>query len=221
MSPQLIEQEHAIEQGALATARQARTLQIRTEAEYNTAVSVVREIANRIKTVTDFFADPKKKAHDAWKSICAKEKEVLGPLDEAKAKLSRQIGAYQAERERVRQEEERKLREEAAREAEEVALAEAAELEALGETEMAQAVLEEATQAPAPVVVVAPAAPKAKGIASRDNWKFRVVDANKIPREFMTPDLQKIGQYVRAMKKDAKIAGVEVFNEASVSVRSN
>lgn len=43
-------------------------------------------------------------------------------------------------------------------------------------------------------------------------WKFEIVQPAKLPREFLMADEVKIGQYVRAMKQDAKIDGVRIFS---------
>jgi hypothetical protein len=68
-------------------------------------------------------------------------------------------------------------------------------------------------------VYVAPVVPEyvaPKGTTARVSWKFRVVCASQIPREFLTPDLVAIGAYVRKNKGEAKITGVEVFDESKV-----
>ena len=51
----------------------------------------------------------------------------------------------------------------------------------------------------------------------REDWKFRIVDVNAIPREFMIPDMLKIGKLVRAMKSETRISGIEVYSEASMA----
>lgn len=75
----------------------------------------------------------------------------------------------------------------------------------------------EETAKAAPVVQVKPNIPTVAGTVSRQNWKFRFVDPNRIPRVYMMPDEVKIGQMVRATK-DKKSAegicpGIEVYTE--------
>jgi hypothetical protein len=53
-------------------------------------------------------------------------------------------------------------------------------------------------------------------VAVRDVWKFAIVDADAIPREFMIPDEAAIGKVVRALKEKTNIPGVAVFNEQIV-----
>jgi uncharacterized membrane protein YqiK len=66
-------------------------------------------------------------------------------------------------------------------------------------------------------VKVAAAVPKVAGIKARVNWKFRIVDATRIPREYLMPDEVKIGQKVRELKQaGAVIPGVEAFSEDGI-----
>lgn len=64
-----------------------------------------------------------------------------------------------------------------------------------------------------------PEVPTLKGSTLVRRWKFRIIDAAQVPIEFRKIDEVKIGQYVRAMKKDAVIPGVEVYHEDTVSTR--
>lgn len=50
-----------------------------------------------------------------------------------------------------------------------------------------------------------------KPVVSRKFWKFEIVDVDKVPREYMTPDLKAIGVVVRAKKDKAGIPGVRAF----------
>jgi hypothetical protein len=68
----------------------------------------------------------------------------------------------------------------------------------------------------APIV---PEAPRASGLSLTETWKFSIVDASLIPREYLVPDEIKIGRIVRAMKGETKIPGVRIYSEKSVSSR--
>jgi hypothetical protein len=81
-------------------------------------------------------------------------------------------------------------------------------------------VLQNAAEAPAPVVVLESSVPKQDGISKRVNWRYEVVDESKVPREFMSPSDLKIGAVVRSQKGLTKIPGVRVWSEETVSVRS-
>ena len=49
-------------------------------------------------------------------------------------------------------------------------------------------------------VTVKPNIPTQAGVVIRRNWRFKIVDATKIPRAFLIPDEQAIGAIVRANK---------------------
>ena len=68
----------------------------------------------------------------------------------------------------------------------------------------------------APII---PDAPNAAGLSLREDWKFAIVDAASIPREYLVPDEVKIGRIVRVLKGEAKIPGVRIWSEKSVSSR--
>jgi len=84
----------------------------------------------------------------------------------------------------------------------------------------AAAAADEAAAAPAPTVRVASSVPKVAGIKARVNYKFTVVDATKLPREYLQPDLVKIGAEVRRIKHiaraEALIPGIKVSEEDSI-----
>ena len=69
------------------------------------------------------------------------------------------------------------------------------------------------------VVADAPVKATAAGTRCNTNWKFRVVDAALIPREFMQPNEQLLGQIARTQKESAKIPGVEFFPEMKIGGR--
>ena len=143
----------------------------------------------------------------------AYRKEHDDPLDAAEAEIKNKMNAYLAEQERQRQAEEARQQLEAQKAAEAKAEEDARLLEATGDTEAAEAVRTEPVVAP--VVVIAPVA-KPNGIATQSIWRYRVTNANAIPREYLAIDEKKIGAVVRAMKAATNIPGVEVYEEKIV-----
>lgn len=56
--------------------------------------------------------------------------------------------------------------------------------------------------------------PTVAGVPSRRNWKFRIVDANRIPRQYLMPNEVAIGAFVRNLKKEGEvIPGIESYLE--------
>ena len=73
------------------------------------------------------------------------------------------------------------------------------------------------TAAAVPEIKVAPAVPKVAGIKARENWKFRITDASKLPRAYLMADEVAIGQFVRKTKKAGEvIPGVEAYSEDGI-----
>jgi hypothetical protein len=68
-------------------------------------------------------------------------------------------------------------------------------------------------------VTVKPNIPTVAGTRSMVLWKFRILDANRLPRQYMQPNEVKIGAEVRFIKDkaaaEAKIPGIEVYTEES------
>lgn len=65
-----------------------------------------------------------------------------------------------------------------------------------------------------PVVPAAPEAPSSGAYFT--SWKFSITNESEIPREYLVPDLVRIGKVVRALKGDTKIAGIQVYEEKSI-----
>lgn len=86
--------------------------------------------------------------------------------------------------------------------------------------QQAEAEAEAAKNIAPPQVTVQSNVPKIAGLRARVNWKFRIVDAHKIPRTYLQPDEVAIGQMVRTMKDQEKAQaicpGIEVWTEDAV-----
>jgi uncharacterized protein YhaN len=172
----------------------------------------------------------------AGKGAAWKEEERRKALAEQnrineERRITAQKAAEEERKERERQAEiERKAREkeiEAARKAGEIKAREAARLKKEAE-EAAQRERERAAEAErqakadaiTETVIVKPSVPTVAGIRARVNWKFRIVDANKIPHLFLMPNEVAIGQEVRRLKDKKKaedtIPGIEVWSEDAI-----
>jgi len=196
----------------------ATEITIRDNETYETACAFLKSLKAIEKEIADTFDEPIKRAFEAHKSILGAKGRHMEPIQQAERVVKPKIATYLQEQERIRRDEERRLQEEARKRAEEEALAEAAELEAEGETEAAEQLISEPIRV-APVIVPK-MVPKVTGVAMKENWRFRVTDANKIPREYLKIDEIKIGQIVRALKDKTKIPGIEAYPEKLISAGS-
>ena len=64
-------------------------------------------------------------------------------------------------------------------------------------------------------VVLEKQIPKVDGLGVQKNWKFEIVDANLIPRQYLKPDEVAIGGVVRSTKGAVTIPGVRIYSEDS------
>ena len=199
---------------ALTLYEQARLLVVKTPEDYLFAGEFLRSLKDQRRSIQEWFKPLKEKADQAHKAIIRKEKEALKPLEEAEALIAPAMLAWKREEERKAEEEARRIREEARKREEEIRLAEAIQAEREGYKEEAQAILEEPIDIP--VVTVQTRTPKIAGLAERTTWTFRVVNEDLIPREYLMPNLNKIGAVVRIDKGKTKIPGIQAFPQSSL-----
>jgi uncharacterized protein YhaN len=166
-----------------------------------------------------------KKAED-WKraerEAAERERQREQQRVEAEARAKAEAERREAERVAKEQREAREKELEAQRKAGEIGKREQERLRKQAEEDERKAKELAAQQAAeaaknVPVVKVKAAVPKVSGIKALVNWKFRIVDASKLPRQFLMPDEVAIGQEVRRLKKEGEvIPGVEAYSEDGI-----
>lgn len=228
MAIAVVEQQKVTEL-ALTWPQRAGALTIASPATYTEAGEMLKGIKALRKEVDAAFDPIITAAHAAHREACSQKKRAETPLAEAEQILKRGLIAYDTEQDRIRRDEERRLQELARQEAETQRLNEAAALEReasatqdLSEGYHLRREAEALLDAPivAPVVVLEKSTPKVTGISYRDVWRFRIVDATNIPREYLCVDEPRIGGVVRAMKGATNIPGIEVYAEKVASAGS-
>ena len=139
------------------------------------------------------------------------EEERLRREAEAKAVLERERLAREEERLRREAEEARKKAEQATK-AEQLKKAQ----ESIKKAEKLEEKAEEIQQEKQEVRIEAKMPRKeikVEGLSVRKNWKFRIIDTDKIPRQYMLPDEKQLGEIARRDKEKAEVSGVEFFSE--------
>lgn len=204
-----------VESKVLAIPEQARQITIATTEDYLKAASFLKSIKALRKEVDGVFDPMQTTAHANWKAIVEQHNKADAPLKEGETIIKREMSKYDTEQERIRAAEQQRQDEARRRQEEEERLANAIALEEQGRGREAEVVLE--CPAPIPVSVVAKDVPKVAGISYRDNWKFEIENLGEVPREYMTPDMVKIGAVVRALKGGTRIPGVRVYSEKTVA----
>lgn len=218
MSIELVEvQQQEIEEikkdGAALVAK-ARALVISDEPTLLMADEVAAECDRREKVARVKLEKSRKLSYDAYQAVLELIHEACDPYLEAKKLLNPKIYKYRKEEREKREAEAAAERARERKRVEDERLKQAQTLSDKGRPDLADKVIS------APITVAAPAPQPvlaAEGSTDKENWKGRVVNEALIPREFMTPDLVKLGRVTKAMKGATRIAGWEVFDEGTIA----
>jgi membrane protein involved in colicin uptake len=184
----------------------------------------------KIKTeIAVLFRDPKKAASDAHKAICAAEKKLMQPVDDAIQTANGKLLAYDREQARIRAEQEAELRRKAEAEAEK----ERRRLEAIAarcKDEAKREAYEEAAEAVVPVAVaVAPAEDRAEGEVRVKRWKAELTDLNDViaaaasgnqaAAGLLAFDQSAANRAAVAFKRDGVVPGVRFYADEAIQHR--
>jgi len=197
---------------------QTQTFAIATVTDYQLAGEELKTIKGRMKELDDLRKSMTRPLDEAKKRIMAMFSPVEDGLKKAENLIKRAMLGYQQEQERKRQEEEarlRKIAEDEQRRRNALATKQAEKARARGNEERAQEILENVPIIPTPIVVKEQ--PKVKGISTRKVWKFRIIDANQLPREYMIPNEKMLLAFAQATKGTIPVPGVEFYSEKIVA----
>ena len=212
------ENEIAIRQEVSGVTIQVEGMVIDSEDAFEEAAKIGLAIKAQAKKVAEFFAPMKKRASDAHKEICNREKMMLSPLQEAEKALKNKMGAYRLEEEARRAAEEEQRRKEA----------EAIALESEGRNSEAYAALMEAevAESAAKGGVYAPAPKKTAGVTVTKDWEITGIDEEKVPVSIMGAVIRPVDQaaimrLIRATKGGITIPGVEYTEKSRMNFRGS
>lgn len=209
---------------ALKILEQAKLLSINNATDYDGAAAFTKQVKSLSKRIEDYWAPLKKSAHTSWKSLVAREKELLTPLEQAESEVKKKMATYQ----RKVQEEERAARllaEKLKREEAERLLAEAEKAADEGREMESEILLSQAEIIENSKPAVQIQRPTATGISTRTIYRARITDEAKVPVEvagvtIRPVDLSAINKLAQASKGKLQIPGIEIYTEDSVSVRA-
>ena len=200
-----------------------RNLVITDQSSYTEADRRVCETASLEKGIVDYWKEPKSAAYSSWKSICAKEAEMLSPIKEGSKLLASNMAIYKREFDR----DEQKKREEEQEQAKREAQLQAFELAEQGvPIEAVEAVMQLAEEP----VSLAPVAELRGKTSFVIDYDVRVIPGQEhfIPNDILRPTTPQMVKALEAkIKKIAKatggqkIAGIEITQTQSCRRRSN
>lgn len=208
--------------------KEAQTIiesQVTTIAEFNVAAEDLKTIKGYQKAIDGMrreLVDPKnaevKEINDFFRA-------PLDFLKHAESVRKRQLGEFQ----QAEQERQRKAAEAEAKRLEKLAEQRAARAEAKGDTDRAEQERMEAEQQAAMVRAQPAEAPKVKGISTRPDYDFEVVDKKALiaavaaghqPEVYLDINEQAIRKVVKALGMDTQIPGIVVRKKTVVAARS-
>jgi hypothetical protein len=191
-------------QMALIVVEESKALVIGNDDDRAKAQEIWKILTERKKSIEGAYDDLISSAHAHWKSVLAKKDSFYKPVENEAKFLKLRIGEYDEMKKKERLAEESRLRQEAIESEKERRWIEA---ENAPEDEREAILNEPINIAP---VIIPDETPK--GIVFRTLYDFEIVDAEKIPREFLMPDLVKIRKIVTALKDETRIEGIKVFS---------
>lgn len=197
---------------------------INNEEENQEAGTFLKQIKPIIKQIKEYWKPLKESAKKAHSELCAKEKEMLQPLEEAETKIKAKMSLYIMEQEEKAKREQEALRkaqsDEALKQLEEAERlkAEGKDLEAQIQEEMAYVMDEVKT-------VVEPTIKKQEGISYMTDYEVEIVDSNIVPiyingMEIRPIDLQAVKRLVKVSKGKIEIKGLRIIEKKVLKVRS-
>ena len=207
---------------ALVVAATAKSLVISTPKQYEQAGRDLLWISAEKNKRIAWFKPLKQLAKAAHDAICGREKEALGPLNEAAAHLELGMRNYREADRIARENEQKRVDEENRKRAEEDARLRTAELAKRdAEVLTAQGRHEEAAAVVAAPRAVVPAyqqptlliseVPKVEGLSFVGDWDFEVVGDVPLSHDFYSLDEKKIRAYAKRLGKHARAEGIRFF----------
>jgi len=183
-------------------------------------IIVIRKVS---KDIDDIRVSITKPMDAMKKKIKAAYDGPITILTTALNVYSKKMSVYIAERTKKAEAQQRKLNaiaDEKARKDKEKLEKKAVKAEESGKTEVADSLREqkEMVVPEAPVITTAPAMPK--GSYWKDNWSVQIIDIDKIPREYMQPNMEALNKIAGPTKGTLKIAGVVFVNDRKLISRS-
>jgi len=208
-----------IESGIQKLEGWSQSLVVKNNDDRLIGMDAIKQVKTQTKIIVDFFADSKKKTHEAWKAVVASEKYFTDRLNKIESVVKQAVLKYDREQEEIRRAEQARLQakaeEEARRERERLMK----RAENLKTPELKQEAMEAAESVVTTVVEVESNVEKADGESYQSIWKFRIVDESQIPREYLIVNEKALSSIAKSTKGSLKIPGVEFYEDKILKVR--
>jgi hypothetical protein len=185
------------------------SVRVADNSDYEQASTILRDIKGRLarleilrREITKPLDESKKRVMDLFRVPVERLEIVESRIKAAMLAFQRAIEDARAVAEARAIEEKRRL--EAARE----------KAMAKGDWDRAVQVSQKSAEvrinAPPPVAKIA-------GVQTREIWKWRLLDFDKVPREFLILNEKLLGEIARRDKEKAKVEGIEFYREEIIA----
>ena len=200
---------------------QVKALSVVDQESYDVGIGISVKAEVRIRKIKEITRPNIQRWHEGHQRSIQEQKDLLSPWEAIKAEINPKCATWLRLEERRRDLEAIRLREEGRKKEEEARLAQAEALEQAGEHEAAEAVISAPIQAVA--VEAPPPIEKGDGVGTRRGiWKFKVTNLKAVakgvvegryPESYIQIGETTIGGIARATKGQAKIDGIEFYQE--------
>ena len=210
------------QQEAPAMLKQAEAIVILNQSQYEGANNVLKTVKDKGRELDAKRKEITKPLDQAKRVVMDLFREPLEILTTAEKIIKRAMISYADEQDRLRREEQRKL--ELKAKAEEDRKRKdledrAKKWAAKGDKAKAEELQEQAEDVHVDAPVAAPKIEKTAGVSFRESWSAKVVDEDKVPREYLSVNIQALNKVAQATKGAIKIPGVEFKMEKVLSSR--
>lgn len=210
---------------SLVSSVDTTIISIEDEDQYHLAGELLREIKTLHTRIIDHHKPIEDQIKLALDTTKQQKQSLLTPLDIARGRLESMRVGYRARVKAAQEEIQRRLEQVTTDSAIDHAVNEVVELVSQGRMEEAEEITNRIGKGeikPISTVPLKLAPPKSEGVGVRVLKRFRVVDIDKVGREYMVVDSVKINRVIRihgGKKAEEIVGGIEYYEEESEIVR--
>lgn len=196
-----------IENEAKSVSEQVKSLTIVNQSSYEKGATIKISLSGLRKKIKIFFDPMVDKAKASYDEIRTQRDKFLKPTVAIEYELKDKLKTYERQKEHEAMEARRLAELDRIRKQKEAEQKAKDEAEVFDVDEKEIKVDEVEVEQPLPTIE------KVTGLGIRRNWKARVVDVNKIPIQYLLPDMVTLNRMARETKKASTVAGVEFYED--------
>jgi len=201
-----MENSEEIQQESQLILTQVQSVKIVDQLTYIACANNLKGIKRIKAKIKEIFNPIVKKAHEAHKEAKSRQNQLLEPVEEAEKIVKNACKKYEIKMEELKR---KKQEEEAEKERER--LKKEAEDKKWEENDKAVEEIEEKIKEVAPSQQAVQTIDKVVGLGIKRTWKFRIIDATLVPREYLSINEVEIGKTVRSNKELTSIPGIQAY----------